>query len=248
MQRSIKIALLLATMWGVFPYAVRGQTHATVLGGVYMAAQATRGEAAFGSNCAKCHEGADVDGPPLTGDPFIDRWREDNLEALFDFMKTRMPQDEPGKLGAGSYIDILAYLLSRNSFPAGSQELTAGALGNTLLVGKGGPRPLPTNALVQVVGCFTPGSNNTWTLTNASEPARTRNADKIAPEELTASASTPMGTQAFGLQNLADLGASFNADANKSHKILAKGVLLRRSAGDRINVISIGSAAPACGP
>ena len=45
MQRSIKIALLLAAMWGVFPHALRGQTHATVLGGVYTAAQAARGEA-----------------------------------------------------------------------------------------------------------------------------------------------------------------------------------------------------------
>ena len=154
----------------------------------------------------------------------------------------------PGSWPPAPYVDILAYLLSRNSFPAGGQELTAGTLGNTLLVGKDGPKPLPTNALVQVVGCFTPGSNNTWTLTNASEPARTRNADKIAAEELTASASAPAGTQTFGLQNLADLGASFNADANKSHRVLAKGVLLRRSAGDRINVISIGSAAPTCGP
>lgn len=248
MQRSIRIALLVAAIGAWFPHALRGQTHATVLSGVYTAAQAARGETAFGSNCAKCHEGADVDGPPLTGDPFIDRWREDNLEALFDFMKTRMPQDDPGKLAAGAYLDILSYLLSRNSFPAGSQELTAGTLSSTLLVGKDGPKPLPTNALVQVVGCFTPGSNNTWTLTNASEPARTRNADKIAAEELTISAKASLGSQAFGLQNLADLGAGFNVDANKGHRVLAKGVLLRRSAGDRINVISIGSAAPACGP
>src|SRR5580765_8081469 len=133
MQRSIKIALLLATMSGVFPHALRGQTHATVLSGVYTAAQAARGETAFGSNCAKCHEGADVDGPPLNGDPFIDRWREDSLDALFDFMKTQMPRDDPGKLAAGAYVDILAYLLSRNRFPAGGQELTGGALGNTLL-------------------------------------------------------------------------------------------------------------------
>jgi mono/diheme cytochrome c family protein len=248
MQRSINIGLLLAAIGTWFPPILHGQTRATVLGGVYTAAQSARGEAAFGTNCAKCHEGADVDGPPLNGDPFIDRWREDSLDALFDFMKTQMPRDDPGKLAAGAYVDILAYLLSRNSFPAGGQELTAGALGNTLLVGKDGPKPLPTNALVQVVGCFTPGPGSTWTLTNATEPARTRNADKIAAEELTASASMPMGTQAFGLQNLADLGASFSADTNKGHRVLAKGVLIRRSAGDRINVISIASAASTCGP
>jgi mono/diheme cytochrome c family protein len=248
MQRSINIALLLAALASWFAQTLHAQARSTVLGGVYTAAQAARGEAAFGGNCAKCHEGADVDGPPLNGDPFIDRWREDNLDALFDFMKTQMPRDDPGKLAAGAYVDILAYLLSRNSFPAGGQELTAGTLGNTLLVGKDGPRPLPTNALVQVVGCLTPGPSSTWTLTNASEPARTRNADKIAAEELTASASGPTGTQTFGLQNLADLGANFNTDANKGHRVLAKGVLLRRSAGDRVNVISIGSAASGCGP
>src|SRR5690242_6722513 len=77
----------------------------TVLDGVYSDAQAKRGDAEYGMNCAKCHEGADVDGPPLTGDPFIDRWREDSLASLFTFIRTQMPRDTPGKLSEPVYRD-----------------------------------------------------------------------------------------------------------------------------------------------
>ncbi len=64
----------------------------TVLDGVFTAAQADRGGAVYDEHCASCHDGADVDGPPLTGAPFVDRWREDTLAGLFEFMKTAMPQ------------------------------------------------------------------------------------------------------------------------------------------------------------
>jgi hypothetical protein len=54
---------------------------------VYCLQQAERESAIFDAHCAQCHEGPDVDGPPLAGRPFIDRWREDALAGLFDFIK-----------------------------------------------------------------------------------------------------------------------------------------------------------------
>ena len=223
-----------------------GQTR-TVLDGVYSPAQATRGEAAYGANCAKCHEGADVDGPPLTGDPFMDRWREDTLTALFTFIKTRMPQDSPGKLSEAAYVDILAHILQSNSIPPGTKELTTDALPGIALVGKDGPKPLPANTLVRVAGCLTPGANGAWTLSTAGEPARAREGEQT-PDDLKDAASMPLGKRTFRLQNIADLQPPFNADANKNKKVLAKGVLIPQTNNDRINVTALAAAAEACTP
>jgi S-disulfanyl-L-cysteine oxidoreductase SoxD len=218
----------------------------TVRDGVYSGAQAARGESAFGMNCAKCHEGADVDGPPLTGDPFIDRWREDNLVSLFTFIRTKMPQDAPGKLTESAYLDILAYLLQRNGNPAGPAELSSASLASTLLVGPDGPKPLPTNALVRVVGCLTPGTGNTWTVARAADAERTREGDQTTPDELKSAAAKPLGTRTFRLQNLAELQPPVDPGGWKGHKVQAKGVLIRQTNNDRINVISLMTVASDC--
>ena len=216
------------------------QSGRSVLDGVFTEAQAKRGEAAYGMNCAKCHEGADVDGPPLTGDPFIDRWREDRLSTLFTFIRNNMPRDTPGKLPEADYRDILAFLLQANGYPAGAAELTMPE--NIQLVGKDGPKPLPTNALVAAVGCFESAGPDAGTLTRVPALARTRTADATTPEETKRSAALPLGAQQFRLQNLAD----FKPDSVKGHKVQVKGVLIRQANNDRINVTSLESLAASC--
>ena len=218
----------------------------TVLDGVYTEAQAKRGEAEYGMNCAKCHEGADVDGPSLTGDPFIDRWREDRLTSLFTFIRTEMPRDTPGKLDEARYRDILAFLLQANGYPTGAMELTTEAMGRTELVGKDGPKPLPTNALVVVVGCLAPGEKDSWTLANAGRPARTRTADATTPDELKNSAAKPLGDQQLALQDIGDLRPGFNPATDRGHKVQIKGVLIRQANRDRIHVTSLESVAETC--
>src|SRR5262245_18353605 len=123
----------------------------SVLDGVYTDVQAARGEAEYAMICARCHEGADVDGPPLTGAPFVDRWREDTIEPLLAFVRTKMPRDEPGKLAPAKYVDLVAFLLKHNDYPAGGKELAAADVGAIQLVGHDGPKPLPANATVLVV-------------------------------------------------------------------------------------------------
>lgn len=218
----------------------------SVWSGVFTAAQASRGEAVFGAKCAQCHEGADVDGPPLTGDPFIDRWREDTLDSLYGFIKDQMPQDAPGKLDPKQYVDVLAYLLSANHMPPGNQELTAEIIPLTLLVGIDGPKPLPTNALVKVVGCLTQDGSGGWAVLRAGDPARVHSANETTAAELAASTSKALGTLTFELPNLADLGPAFVAEANPGHKVMVKGVLGRRGNATRINVLSAGSIAADC--
>jgi len=216
----------------------------TVLDGVYTDVQAKRGEAQYGIHCAQCHEGADVDGPPLSGDPFVDRWREDSLDSLFTFVRTKMPRDRPGKLGEAAYRDILAFLLQLNGYPAGSAELTAPA--RIQLVGKDGPKPLPTNALVLVVGCFRAGDKDSANLVQASRPARTRTADETSPDELKSSAAKPLADRQFVLQNLEEMRSGFKPETYKDQKVQVKGVLVRQSNHDRINVTSLETVAANC--
>ncbi|MEP7304631.1 MAG: cytochrome c [Acidobacteriota bacterium] len=220
------------------------QVRTTVLEGVYTAAQAARGEAAYSTSCIGCHEGQDADGPQLTGTAFLDRWREDKLESLFTFIKTRMPGNLPGGLDERAYADITAYLLQANGLPAGERELTSDMVGSIQLVGAEGPRPLANLTIVRAVGCLSPADKNTWALVKAGSPAavRSRIVDGTTPEELKISTAQSLGTQTFRLLSVTEQGASY-----AGHKVQVKGVLTRQNQVERINVMSLESLAQTCG-
>ena len=217
------------------------QGSGTTIDGVFTTEQAARGQDAYRDHCRSCHEGTDQDGPDLKGADFVDRWRGDRLNVLFTQIRTNMPGNRPGSLNEGTYIDILAFLLSENGLPAGSKELTADVIRSVEFVGKDGPKPLPSMTVVRVVGCLTSGPNDTWILTNASEPVRSRSINETTPEELQGSAAWPLGTQRFRLQNIPDRAA-----VTKGHKVQTKGVLIRQYLNDRINVTSLETVASTC--
>jgi len=216
----------------------------SVLDGVYTPEQAARGEAVYTSRCIGCHEGQNGDGPQLMGKVFLDRWREDTLEPLFTFVKTSMPGDLPGGLDERAYVDVTAYILQANSFPAGKKELRPDLIGSIQLIGLDGPRPLSNLTIVRAVGCLAPEANNTWALDSASSPrpVRDRIVDGTTPEELQASAAQPLGTLTFPLLSVTQQGASY-----AGHKVQVKGVLTRQKTIERINVMSLDSLAPTCG-
>src|SRR5260370_38269670 len=135
----------------------------TVWDGVYTAAQATRGEAAFDGRCREGQRGGFFQG-------FIERWREDKLSGIFNFISPRMPRDNPGSATQSEYLDIVAYILSLNSLPAGTQELTSRVIGDIQVQRKDGPAPLPDDITVRVVGCLTQGPDNAWLLPKATAP------------------------------------------------------------------------------
>ena len=218
------------------------QASRTVLDGVYSDAQAARGQALFKEKCARCHEGADVDGPPLTGAPFLDRWREDTLAGLFDFLQTRMPQDAAGSLKPQEYADLLARLLRENQYSAGDRELTPADMASVKLVGPDGPKPMPANALVVAVGCLAAGANDTWTVTNVAALTRTQSGDETTDAELKRSADRPLGTASFPLQNFDD------GKALAGQKVQIKGVLRRQGNTERINVLLAKSVGASCKP
>jgi alcohol dehydrogenase (cytochrome c) len=95
--------------------------------GLYSDAQALRGQALFDEHCPACH-GAQLQGSAavaLSGDTFKAHWADGQhtVDDLFYVMRTQMPFTEPGKLSRQQYIDIAAYVLKVNGYPAGAVEL-----------------------------------------------------------------------------------------------------------------------------
>jgi mono/diheme cytochrome c family protein len=96
--------------------------------GVYTKTQAARGELLYVQNCLMCH-GADLLGgemaPPLVGGTFQSNWNELTLGDLFERIRVSMPLNAPSSLSRQQYADILSYLLTKDSYPAGQSELPA---------------------------------------------------------------------------------------------------------------------------
>ena len=127
--------------------------------GVYSAEQAARGQALYKDMCASCH-GAALGGgnaPPLAGDAFIGVWGGP-LSDLVDKIQLTMPQNDPGKLGRPQSVDVVAYMLQGNQFPAGRAELrTDDAVLKQIRLG---PEQTPrTPAAGAQVLLFPPGGN-----------------------------------------------------------------------------------------
>src|SRR6185369_6161185 len=130
-----------SVMLGVLlPLIAAGQPK-TIWDGVYNQAQQDRGATAYTMYCSQCH-GEALSGTrgALRGAKFMDRWREDNLNSLFTLMKTTMPPGPRGRVSAAEYLDIVAYVLAVNEFPAGKGELALNDLEGVLVVGKEGPK------------------------------------------------------------------------------------------------------------
>jgi mono/diheme cytochrome c family protein len=235
-------ALLVATL------ASAQSGHRSVWNGVYSPPQAATGQSEFRANCSSCH-GADLGGrsaPALTGDLFMDHWREDNVGSLYHFIKSSMPPRAEGLLNEGQALSIVSYILQSNGFPSGSKDLSADAVGGIQIEGPNGPEPIPDRALVQIVGCLAKGdTDDSWTMSQASEPVRTRNTGKSSPEEIKVAQAKPLGTLAFSLQNLAMAGI-LSPDDKIGNKMVARGALLRRDDGNRISITALESVAAKC--
>jgi len=93
-----------------------------------------------------------------------------------------------------------------------------------------------------------PGANNSWTLAQAAEPARTKDEEAITPDEKQASAAKPLGKNSFRLQTSTRASIDFSFDPFKGQKVLAKGVLIREPNNDRIRVTSVERLGAACAP
>lgn len=226
---------------------VQAQGRRTVWDKIYTAEQAAKGKNEYETACSSCH-GIDLGGgrgPQLAGTNFQNKWDFQSVNQLFSEMSRRMPRDQPGSLTPEGYLGIVAYVLQSNKFPEGETALTAeSALANTFITktanAKGAPpAAITTGQLVQVVGCLD-GSAGNWTLTKATDPARTESPDASSAEELKQMASSS-GSGAFKL-----LGIYAPVDEHKGHRMETKGFIVKDPDGDRLNVVSLELVAEAC--
>jgi mono/diheme cytochrome c family protein len=95
---------------------------------IYQAAQAAAGAKLYDTNCSSCHgdrlEGGV--GPALSGATLGTLAKNTKLTIgdMFSFLSLQMPLNEPASLKHDQYVDIMAYILKFNGYPAGSKPLT----------------------------------------------------------------------------------------------------------------------------
>ena len=104
-----------------------GAQNASIWSGAFTAAQATRGNDAYQASCSGCHgsdlRATDPEAVDLTGPAIRTKWNGKTLQDRFETIRDTMPPGNANTLGDKTYMDILAFILQSNEFPAGTQEL-----------------------------------------------------------------------------------------------------------------------------
>jgi mono/diheme cytochrome c family protein len=221
----------------------------TVWDGVYTGPQAERGNSLYSEQCSRCHgdflggDGASERVVALTGATFEEDWESASLNDLFVKIARTMPPGSPGGLSTRQTLDLVAYLLQFNGYPAGTTELPdTSELARIEIVGRDGPRPLRAGAGVRSVGCLSRAANGGWTLVHATAPVRTRNPQASTGRDLDRARATPMGSEAIRLAGSAPTG-----DTAAGLKVEVKGVLSTVGPPQRdIAVMSLQVVGPSC--
>jgi mono/diheme cytochrome c family protein len=107
---------------------VAAKDHATTTrDGVYTPAQVASGKVIYTRSCTVCHleslAGGVNEAPALKGKQFLSDWEGKPLRSLFGRLISTMPSDDPGSLSEQETLDVVAYLLQENGYPAGKKPL-----------------------------------------------------------------------------------------------------------------------------
>jgi mono/diheme cytochrome c family protein len=146
---AFAVAIAAYALVGVFSITGHaGQARQVTAGGSYSAAQATRGKTLYTDQCVACHgemlEG--VVGPPLTGADFLTDFGGHPVADVVQKIQTTMPQQAPGTLTHAQAIDLSAYILQENKYPAGA-DTTDATMTQFMLPGSAAPAATaPVNA------------------------------------------------------------------------------------------------------
>ncbi len=88
--------------------------------------EADQGRVVFEQNCAACH-GDDLRGkigPALTGPGFASARDHTTVSIMFNVIAFEMPAGNPASLTRQNYARVMAYILRRNGYPAGTHPLS----------------------------------------------------------------------------------------------------------------------------
>lgn len=119
-----------ATVLGYAATGTQGSAPLTAAtGGLYSKAQADAAKARFDKICADCHafDPAAKKRPtdlPLGGEPFLKRWNGRTIDELVTLIVMTMPNDGSAVVNDSEALDLVAYILQQNGFPAGRAPLT----------------------------------------------------------------------------------------------------------------------------
>ena len=106
------------------PLAVQAQSDTD--SGVYSLSQAADGRTVYSRECALCHgpelEGTEG-GPAIAGQAFREKWQDHSLAEFYEVTRQTMPVSKPAGLSENEYADVIAFILNRNAYSAGSDEL-----------------------------------------------------------------------------------------------------------------------------
>jgi len=102
----------------------------SVQAGVYSQEQAERGEQLFSEACRVCHQPEE-----FANGGYMEGWNGMSLNDLVEFIRSTMPEDNPGRLKRQEYIDIVAFLLKQNGLPTGEKEMVRQELKNIQIEG-----------------------------------------------------------------------------------------------------------------
>ncbi len=152
-----------------------------------------------------------------------------------------MPRGGPATVSHKDKLDILAYVLQQNSFPAGTADLTDDPRLATLqIMPKDGPSPPRTGSMVEATGCLA-GEGSEWKLTNATPPRITSTSAPVAGQQ--AATASAEGGVTVGL-----ISVFPRPTAHVGHKMRAKGLFVKNATGERINVTALEMVADTCTP
>lgn len=121
---QVKIIYKLS-IFALAAFGAANAANATSVPAIYTAAQAKAGAAVFAQNCAMCHGAAlqGMAGPTLLGQNFASASNNYTVGAIFSEVAEQMPAGAPGSLTHDQYAEAMAYILSKNGYPAGSKAL-----------------------------------------------------------------------------------------------------------------------------
>jgi mono/diheme cytochrome c family protein len=234
------LALVVFTLF-MSPRLMAAPQSAAPAGGVYSAAQATRGRSVIETHCSSCHgdDLSGLEGPALVGNAFMLKWEQRNLDALFRKIRDTMPTGAVTSVSDDEKIDAIAYVLQQNGFAEGATELAADidTLARIPMSRTTGPPTLRTGSLVQVTGCLSQGEGNAWMLTRATEP-----------QPAAGTPQTGSGNDTAGTATVRLLSVFPDPAAHKGHKMKAGGLLVKDAAGLSVNVMTLDMVAPSCEP
>ena len=103
-----------------------GSNTSHALPALYTSEQADSGKQKYMTSCALCH-GPTLEGragPALKGPNFASTKANFRVGDVFVIVSQNMPATAPGSLSHDDYVELMAFLLQQNGYPAGSKALT----------------------------------------------------------------------------------------------------------------------------